>query len=313
MTHPPKPPRGALADYWGKQVSDLVSIPDPGLPRVDQEKHRIFCAVVMALVESNWNGNRRGKDGTYGKHRKGQELAAGHPNGRYEGGDYLGHNIAAIAVGKDDRIIDFDFNHNDVFHRSTEHAEARLVHRVFSLSQLYSEWTTKKERRDRPHLDLLPDVTIYSSLESCSQCSGIMALGTLKQVVYIQRDPGQFSIGNILWRLNETARYPAPLPIPADLIGLDEFTRLGNGFEAFCTEMGDDKAEPFFKSTDGTFTDRSKAITSYLCTDDAREIFRVGAARLAKPPEHPENAGVLQHARGFVEYALRDGRRGSGH
>ena len=39
---------------------------------------------------------------------------------------YLGHNIACIAVDGNGEIIDFDFNHNDFFRSSAEHAESRI-------------------------------------------------------------------------------------------------------------------------------------------------------------------------------------------
>src|SRR3981189_2447238 len=42
---------------------------------------------------------------------------------------YLGHNIACIAVDGNGEIIDFDFNHNDLFRSSAEHAESRMVRR----------------------------------------------------------------------------------------------------------------------------------------------------------------------------------------
>ncbi len=52
-----------------------------------------------------------------------------------QGDRYLGHNIACIAVDENGSILDFDFNHNELFNSSAEHAEARLVRRLFSLNQ----------------------------------------------------------------------------------------------------------------------------------------------------------------------------------
>ena len=46
--------------------------------------------------------------------------------------EYRGHNIAALAVGPTGKIIDFEFNHNKL-NSSAEHAEARLVKRVYEL------------------------------------------------------------------------------------------------------------------------------------------------------------------------------------
>ena len=44
----------------------------------------------------------------------------------------------------------------------------------------------------------LQNVTLYTSLESCAQCSGVMSLGGVKQVVYLQNDFTAYMIGNIV-------------------------------------------------------------------------------------------------------------------
>ena len=45
---------------------------------------------------------------------------------------YLGHNIVALAVDWDKQeVIDFAFNHNSVFKSPAEHAEMRLLDRIF--------------------------------------------------------------------------------------------------------------------------------------------------------------------------------------
>ena len=57
------------------------------------------------------------------------------------------------------------------------------------------------------------NVTVYTSLEPCSQCAGIMALGRVREVVYLQTDPGMYSISNILRRLTAGTKLEAPVPI----------------------------------------------------------------------------------------------------
>jgi tRNA(Arg) A34 adenosine deaminase TadA len=214
--HPPAPQQGRLKHFWEGTVKDLVSLPAPKLTAAETERHRIYCGLLSALMVHYWNGNKKGKDGKYPWREKQFQ------NGQYLGGDYLGHNIACIAVDAQGEVIDFDFNHNDIFSSSVEHAESRLVRRIFSLAQLNNGWATKgfmAPVAPTPYSNILSDVTVYTSLESCSQCSGIMALGAVKEVVFLQRDPGQSSIGNILRQLSpEKSGFKAPLPIPGDTI-----------------------------------------------------------------------------------------------
>ena len=55
---------------------------------------------------------------------------------------YVGHNIACVAVDGNGEIIDFDFNHNEFFRSSAEHAESRMVRRLFSLTDIFDSWKT---------------------------------------------------------------------------------------------------------------------------------------------------------------------------
>ncbi len=195
--HPPKPARGRLNEIWSNDVSELVQLPDPNLSLESRERHAVYCYLVMALVEHSWAGHKRGSDGTY-------PWCPRQVNSRKP---YLGHNIACVAVNSHGRVIDFDFNHNELFNSSIEHAEARLVRRLFSLLQLASSeiplrpqrlnpepstWAQRllnglgevietisfeagdRERGKQSHYSrLLTGTTVYTSLESCAQCSGI--------------------------------------------------------------------------------------------------------------------------------------------
>mgnify|MGYP003339704964 FL=1 len=91
---------------WDQPAHLLFDLPYPDFAPGLAERHRIFSLLVLALTHAYWNGNKYGKSGQY-RDRDGQRFG-----GTYAGGDYLGHNIAAIAVDGHGDIIDFDFNHN---------------------------------------------------------------------------------------------------------------------------------------------------------------------------------------------------------
>ena len=218
-----------------------------------------------------------------------------------QGDRYLGHNIACIAVDENGSILDFDFNHNELFNSSAEHAEASLVRRLFSLNQSYNDWQTVDPAQAAfvKYGNALNGVTVYTSLESCAQCSGVMTLAACRRVVYLQTDPGQYRVGNILYNLSRPARVKA-----------------------------DPASRYVFASPRGT-KDTSTGITSFLCTDLTRDIFaraasHLGSLELAFPDHRPprsdgetigvrSNAEMLKHAMAFVPHALVEARRGTPH
>jgi tRNA(Arg) A34 adenosine deaminase TadA len=323
-TPPSLDPNDPLTRYWDKPVSQLVSLAHDPIPPPAQERHRIYMYLLMSLVTHFWNGNKRGAEGVYPWRAKQRR-----PDGLYNGGQYLGHNIACLAVDGDGHVIDFDFNHNDIFSSSVEHAESRLVRRIFSLTQRYDDRRVRKPGdppRDTNYLNILSKVTIYTSLESCAQCSGIMALGKVKSVVYLQSDPGQFFVGNIMYNLTTDA-LRAPLPVSANKIGVSEFDALNTGYRDFYSRVA---KEPFYVS--GKTKDASNSITSFLCTDNALDIFAAGkgafdslaggGSKLQYPKFKPKsdgdaenltNKGVLESAAAFFDYASTLGKRGTPH
>jgi tRNA(Arg) A34 adenosine deaminase TadA len=365
----PVPP--GLAPFWKGSVEQFTTMPPITISPEEAERHRIYSLMLMGIVYLKWNGNKYGDTGNYGIWRKEQEFAE-LPNGEhaYFGGSYLGHNIAAVAVDAEGRVIDFDFNHNQVYDSTVEHAESRLVRRVFSLNQVYDPWFALNEdgstpaapegarharrrhaRRNVfategaeeptaappkveaamqappsapvPYSTLLSDVTIYTSLESCAQCSGIMCLGSVKDIVYLQWDQGQFLVGNIMWQATtaEKMGFTAPRPIRGDEIGLSYFTKLNKANEEFEAKV---KTSPFYEGRQGEKV-ASPAVTSFLCTDQARRIYReamdeLGSFTLSsagwKPPGVEgalTNQEALTEARDFLDWAGQLQNRGAPH
>jgi tRNA(Arg) A34 adenosine deaminase TadA len=315
----------------------------------------------MKLITRFWNGNKRGPLGSYplraAQIEPIQSNGAGQPTQRYSGDvvkdpdpsvprvswdRYLGHNIACIAVDGNGEIIDFDFNHNDLFRSTAEHAESRMVRRLFSLTDIFDSWKTGRIP-GKPRAASLTKVTLYTSLESCAQCSGVMSLAGVKQVVYLQNDFTAYKIGNIMYNLanripttkdslgNVLADRPgAPVPIPASMTDLEEFDALNKANLDFVSDLKaaearGDSSKAFFVSSDKGFVDYDAVITSFLCTDAARGIFERGGKKLdneaLKFPDsrfpNEENAltnkQCLAEAREFYEYVDIEGYRGSPH
>ena len=319
-----------LVENWNRQLGDLVDVssgirrdaPELGHPAV-RDRHKIYCYLLMKLIVRFWNGNKRGPLGTYPL-RQGQvdrpqlpekpqryrgDMIANPGGLRVNWDRYLGHNIACIAVDGNGEIIDFDFNHNDFFRSSAEHAESRMVRRLFSLTDIFDGWKTGQKVSDKPHIASLNDVTLYTSLESCAQCSGVMSLAGVRQIVYLQNDFTAYKIGNLMyslanrspavdsrgnaildWQGKPVPSLPgAPIPIAASEIQLDEFKKLNDANLAFARNMIAARAahekDPnnvsgaFFVPDNGK-PDFDPSITSFLCTDAALKIFQDGAVKL---------------------------------
>jgi hypothetical protein len=180
---------------------------------------------------------------------------------------------------------------------------------------------------------VLSSVTVYTSLESCAQCSGVMALGQVSQVVYLQRDPGTYHIGNILWNLTsrETGggeaaeiKATAPRPIPGCEIDFSYFDELNTKYREYYTAV---RNKPFY-IREAKKPDVSRALTCFLCNDEAfdiydrarQEFFALTKGGLKYPefrpvgePQPMSNAQALTRAALFYDYAADVGRRGTPH
>lgn len=335
-------PDDPVGYYWDKKFSELVDLEPLTLSEPEKERHRIFAYLVLSLLHGYFNGQREGMRGEY-PWGPSQKISGQGTDSFYKGPQYLGHNIAAIAVDGNGDIIDFDFNHNAIFNSSIEHAEVRLMRRVFSLAEIEDGWELRDLTTQTPEVANLDDdygmklsgVTVYTSLESCAQCSGMMTLGNVKQVVFAQTDPSQYQIGRIMYRLSrpvgKTGGRGAPRPISGTEIGLDLTDRLDQSFVSYQENVGREAPKkPFFKppgsDQDPSRWSASRSITAFLCTDTAYDHFAAArkifdTMQLAYPDYKPAsnsnrvhtNLKALEQARRFFNYAMLNGRRGTPH
>jgi tRNA(Arg) A34 adenosine deaminase TadA len=236
-------------------------------------------------------------------------------------------------------VIDFEFNHNRIFNSSAEHAESRMVKRVFMLTQINDSWKVSLEPyKSRDDYNTFEDVTLYTTLESCSQCAGVMALARVKEIVYLQTDPGMYLIGNILRNLTRPIQGVAgssgslvsPMPISGNDFGFAYFDMLNEAFANFPDLL---KTQPFFKPNNPQFPEKkSPSMTSFLCTKMAHDIYSQAQLQFETLTEgdlkfadfKPEKNGLpLQHARAnrhvlvevkdFYQYAITNGKRATPH
>lgn len=321
-----------LNSYWDKPVKELVNRKANVISDEQKERHRLYSLLSMAVTHYFWNGYKEGKEGDYPQNVEVNKLS-----NPYLKGDYYGHNILAIAVDFDGRVIDFEMNHNKLFNSSVEHAEARLVKRVYTLSSIADSWNLNLDFSEKKDSNTFNDISIYTTLESCSQCSGIMALAQVKEIIYLHTDNGMYLIGNILRNLTEGTKLQAPNPIDGNEIDFKYFELLNNAYKSYITEGRvfyipyKDPANPVI----------SKSITSFLCTKSAYDIFEQARNEFVELINNPNliqfpnykvertgknkkgesvlikselsNLEVLEEVNSFFEYVKVNGRRATAH
>lgn len=314
-------PDSRIAKAWNKPLSDVATVPAVHITPETAERHRIYALLLMSLVKEWWNGNKEGARGGEYPGRASQRREDGSYLGDRLGDRYIGHNIAALAVDAQGRVVDVDFNHNKIFNSSVQHAEARLIRRLFGLAAVQDSWDFSSGSRH--YRTDLKETTIYTSLESCAQCSGIMALGLIPQVFYLQPDPGQYLVAQLMRNLSDSN---VAQHVPASAFGLQYFDELAAGYSAFQVAAN---ATPFFRPDVGQ-PRKDTNLTSFLCTDTALAIYTRGHDEFSTfvcskqtrtyAPLNKEtgikamtNEQVLLHARQFLDYGLKAAQRGTPH
>ncbi len=202
-------------------IKILLEVKIPPMTEEEKEKHNIFLLLSLTLVYDNWciPKNDPKLVEAYKKVDPHREFS-----------DYVGHNIGALLVGPDNAILCYALNNNSLFNHSTEHAEARVVRKGL---RVHNRLRFKSGQGLAGYSSILKGHTVYTTLESCSQCSGIMDLANVARVVYAQDDPGQGHIGNVLYSFHKDEEaFGAPLPVHADFLPV--FGLIAEAYKKYC-------------------------------------------------------------------------------
>ena len=180
---------GQLAPHRAPSPCCTDAAPAVTLSAEERERHTIFVLLAMALTHDGWGVDRTRPDLV-------AAYAAAEPKRSFS--DYLGHNIGAVVVDRNSRVVCFALNRSVELNSTLEHAEARGIRAAFAIANAGlapgapPPWTFGRLLR----LDRL-----YTTLEPCAQCAGIMDLANVQEVVFAQDDPGQHHIVDILYNL----------------------------------------------------------------------------------------------------------------
>lgn len=177
-----------------------------------------------------------------------------------------GHNIGSILVAPDGSIVNWARNCNSILDNGTQHGEVRLMLGYLNRVGGYS----------------LKGYTVYTSLEPCAQCSGMMVLTSIKRTVYGQTDPG---FGKALERLSLDSKQwneAGYKPYPRVVISEKSNTK-------YCDLL------------DKEYAKIKGSITKFLLLDTSKNIYESAADELQDyTVKYPENKEILAHAQATI-------------
>ncbi|PTS85765.1 hypothetical protein DBR00_08375 [Pseudomonas sp. HMWF032] len=172
-----------------------------------------------------------------------------------------GHNIGSILVDKSNTPV--FWARNSVRNRddATQHGEVRLMQSFLQCPNVGK---------------YLDGYSVYTTLEPCAMCSGMLAMTKVKRIIYLQKDPAFGRTGEALRKIKYPRTYEEYTPKDlAQKIALER------------------SFDEFQKSND--------SITDFLLTDQSHNIFISAASALAQYKiVHPENLTILKSAKEFL-------------
>jgi tRNA(adenine34) deaminase len=213
---------------------------------VQQEKENIFSLLTYAIVFDDWQPDSIPRD----KRR--------------------GYNIGALLVNKDDEPVQYGLNSINSTENSTQHGEVISITSYLNRTRQFN----------------LEGFTIYTTLEPCVMCAGMITMTSVKKVVYGQHD---VEYSKAFERLALDTR-----PIG----GFPPYPRKVTAVSSpllFCKQL-DDAYHSYLETAD------EKILAKFLSTNEAYSIFKNATeVFLSYSVKNESNKKVYQKAMDFYK------------
>lgn len=179
-----------------------------------------------------------------------------------------GYNIGSVLVNDKGEVVFWARNANMITGNGTQHGEVRLIRNYLDKVKTFD----------------LKGHIVYTTLEPCAMCSGMMVMTNIARTVYGQTDP---DFGKALERLSLDTRgipngfKPYPRPVISEPVQSIIRQRLESAYKNYQDSGG-------------------KGITKWLRSSEAKAIYQDALKMfLNYKVKYPENAAILEKAQKF--------------
>jgi tRNA(adenine34) deaminase len=181
-----------------------------------------------------------------------------------------GYNIGSVLVDPQNNVVCWAVNSVDVTSNGTQHGEVRLMTNYLNNTRLFN----------------LKGYAVYTSLEPCAMCSGMMTLQVIAKTIYGQRDP---DFGNAIQRLelNSSSMPGGYCPYPRAVISVESQTPTATAIDqAYCT---------YYNAT------QTPSLTQWLASPTAQALYAAANTQFASyQVQYPANQPYLTAAQSFL-------------
>lgn len=183
-----------------------------------------------------------------------------------------GYNIGSVLVDENYNIVCWARNAVNITKNNTQHGEVRLIINYLKNCQ---------------NVFSLPNYRLYTTLEPCAMCSGMMTLNKLFLTVYGQKD---HSYGDAIQRLElDSTSCGGFNPYPRPVISVINKTGIPELLDKAYIESG------------------ITSITEWLSSAQAKNIFEKAKQKLDDyQPQYKENESILINAKNFLQNVPAD-------
>lgn len=180
-----------------------------------------------------------------------------------------GYNIGSVLVNPQNAVVCWAVNSVDVTSNGTQHGEVRLMTNYQGNTQTFN----------------LKGYAVYTSLEPCAMCSGMMTMQALYKTIYGQHDP---DFGDAIQRLELNSQACSGYcPYPRGVISAESQVSTAAAIDqAYCQ---------YYNSNP------NHSLTQWLTTPEAEQLYATANSQfLNYVVQYPANQPLLTAAQNFL-------------
>lgn len=183
-----------------------------------------------------------------------------------------GYNIGSVLVDSDKYVVNWARNSVNIKMNGTQHGEVRVIQSYLDSVQSFS----------------LKGFSIYTTLEPCAMCSGMMKLTNVYRTIYGQTDP---TYGKALERLQ-----------------LESGSCCRGGYSPYPRPVISDKSpDPISVEIDSAYAKyKGKYIVNFLTTPEAEKLFKKASEMFQQynKAKYVENQKYIDSAHKFYNFVV---------